>query len=402
MATNGTDITHVTIDDDEDEDDQEVKLTADECQKLVEEFVALTQTDEALAQFYLQDRQWDVNRSVNDYLDQLATASGSGSTGDQNNSRKRHAIADEVVVSSDDNDVDNDNSNDCDIVFDTKNTKTLKTSDKSTEEEENQEVVTDIKDLRFICWNIDGIDEKNLRLRTEAVCKFIRNEKAFIVFLQEVNQTAESILRQQLPDYELLTGDSQIVDYYTATLIHKKSIKLDTNEIIPFHDSMMGRNLLKTKISIGNKSVYLLNTHLESTKDFADIRVQQLRRVFKLMTELDQQSTVIFGGDLNLRDNEVAKCGIPHKVYDVWIKTGARKELEYTWDMTRNDNLQFMGAKYKPRLRFDRIYVRPSTVAAAAPEVEAIRFGLIGLERLKPHVCFPSDHWGLTVHFKIK
>ncbi len=72
---------------------------------------------------------------------------------------------------------------------------------------------------------------------------------------------------------------------------------------------------------------------------------------------------------------------------DVWIETGQRKEVQFTWDMTRNDNLLFEG-KFKPRCRFDRVYLRQSM----PPTVEAINFGLIGLKRLKPHVCFPRYH----------
>lgn len=39
-----------------DEDVPEVEV----CQKLVEEFAQITGTDEACAQFYLQDRKWDL------------------------------------------------------------------------------------------------------------------------------------------------------------------------------------------------------------------------------------------------------------------------------------------------------------------------------------------------------
>ena len=49
----------------------------------------------------------------------------------------------------------------------------------------------------------------------------------------------------------------------------------------------------------------------------------------------------ILAGDLNLRDAElVASGGLPDRTVDVWERCGARKELQYTWDMTRNTNLQ--------------------------------------------------------------
>ena len=49
----------------------------------------------------------------------------------------------------------------------------------------------------------------------------------------------------------------------------------------------------------------------------------------------------ILAGDLNLRDAElVASGGLPDRTVDVWEKCGARKEVQYTWDMMRNTNLQ--------------------------------------------------------------
>lgn len=66
--------------------------------------------------------------------------------------------------------------------------------------------------------------------------------------------------------------------------------------------------------------------------------------------------------------------------------------------MTRNDNLKTAGSFKNiasARCRFDRLYYRPSKPLNFKLEY----FGLIGLERLKPHVCFPSDHWGILVCF---
>ncbi|RWS02559.1 tyrosyl-DNA phosphodiesterase 2-like protein [Dinothrombium tinctorium] len=89
--------------------------------------------------------------------------------------------------------------------------------------------------------------------------------------------------------------------------------------------------------------------------------------------------------------------GLPSGILDVWEATGKRKECQYTWDMMRNDNLDWRGGpKGAPRCRFDRIFFRPSNPIKLTCDY----FGLIGIERLKPHVCFPSDHWGLLAHFK--
>jgi len=67
----------------------------------------------------------------------------------------------------------------------------------------------------------------------------------------------------------------------------------------------MQRNLLVTKAFIGQAKLALLNTHLESTAEFADARRAQLKTCFDLSKSFDPEYNVIFGGDLNLRDKEV-------------------------------------------------------------------------------------------------
>ena len=49
----------------------------------------------------------------------------------------------------------------------------------------------------------------------------------------------------------------------------------------------------------------LMTTHLESTGEFTDERQEQLRQCFTAMKEADPKKTVVFGGDLNLREREV-------------------------------------------------------------------------------------------------
>ena len=64
--------------------------------------------------------------------------------------------------------------------------------------------------------------------------------------------------------------------------------------------------------------------------------------------------------------------------------------------MTRNTNTELAG-RFKPRCRFDRAYLRQS----APPSVRPKFFGLIGLEKVCSTQSFPSDHWGIKVHFDI-
>lgn len=53
--------------------------------------------------------------------------------------------------------------------------------------------------------------------------------------------------------------------------------------------------------------VRLLNTHLESMKESSEIRKSQLQQCFTQLKEWnDGRTLIVFGGDLNIRDNEVS------------------------------------------------------------------------------------------------
>src|SRR3989442_10444635 len=64
-------VVHINDDDDDDVEEVGAEFNDTIAQQLVEQFVKITNTDEALAQFYLQDREWKLDKSVNDYFDDL-------------------------------------------------------------------------------------------------------------------------------------------------------------------------------------------------------------------------------------------------------------------------------------------------------------------------------------------
>ncbi len=187
-------------------------------------------------------------------------------------------------------------------------------------------------------------------------------------------------------------------NYFTVVMLRRMCVYLDSFESRQFPSSLMGRGLQIVDCHIGKAKLCILNTHLESTKDHADERSRQLRECFKVALDRPEDTTVIFGGDLNLRDEELSKLGgIPAGMDDLWVRTGSRNECKYTWDMTRNTNKEFPG-RFKPRCRFDRVYLRDSSPR----KVKEQHFGLFGIEKVKGSQSFPSDHWGLLAAFTVK
>jgi len=337
-------------------DDDSNIPSAQECQKRVEQFVELTCTDEMLAQFYLQDRDWNVERSVQAYFDEKTA---------------------KTEASSQNSDDDDDESS----------------SGKKSKQDEPET-------FSFVTWNLDGIADKNRKGRTQAVIQVILQRSPDIVFFQEVIPETLAWLKTALDTRYLFGngGDEKAGgnNYFTAVLLKRSVVYRDSFQVVEFEGTLMARDLSIVEAQIGDKKLLLINTHLESTKDFANVRMEQLKAAFNRVKNAPSSASVIFAGDLNIRDSEVAKVGLPENVQDVWVATGSRKEVEYTWDTLRNNNTE-IPSKFKPRMRFDRVYLRPSNAGDVKPE----HFGLIGIKKVPGHQVFPSDHWGLYCVFKM-
>lgn len=272
------------------DDDDVICLDGDSCQKLVEEFVKITDTNEALAQFYLQDREWKLGRSVNDFFEDAAKEKGIplvvggkevGEVSVSLAKRQRVEVASEGMASS--SSVDG--------------------------------AIAAPSQLRFITWNIDGLDQKNVVLRTKAVCANIKAADADIVFLQEVIEVTQEIIKTELKDYLVSSaqaGQGYRAEYYTITLFKKATVEVLSTELVEYCESEMTRNMLTAKVKFANITINLINTHLESTKDFTRTRVRQLKQAFEMSSKFPKEEAVIFAGDLNLRDKEVSTYGSIH------------------------------------------------------------------------------------------
>lgn len=251
--------------------------------------------------------------------------------------------------------------------------------------------------LKLLCWNIDGIDKRDTAQRTEAVCDIIISNRPHIVYLQEVVPSTWKLILTTLGNQYDCYCREDSDRYYPVILVLKTPDITTTGDLkcTPFPGSTMGRHLLELPITYCGVSVHLMTSHLESQKDHATERTSQLRAVFRVVGELQDSRACVFGGDLNVRDEEVASVGLPANTADVWQACGGNYVHKYTWDVASNDNLDWPYPN-KPKLRFDRVYLGQA-VASLHPE----SFVLVGKERLPTCGRFPSDHWGLLVEFSL-
>lgn len=251
----------------------------------------------------------------------------------------------------------------------------------------------------LLSWNIDGLDKRDTVERAQAVCTFILSNKPHAVFLQEVVASTEiEILKKlgSLYDYYSAPNAAVKYGYFVSILILKTKGLVVAEELASFDfpRSSMGRHVIKCSAKFCGVEMELLTSHLESMKDYALERKDQLSTVFDMMSKSSKKN-MIFGGDLNLRDAEVKSVGIPPNTVDVWEACGSVEKEKFTWDVSQNDNLHWTSPN-KPKCRFDRFYL-----LSREGEVKAKSFSLVGKERLPGCKRFPSDHWGVWMEFSV-
>ena len=250
----------------------------------------------------------------------------------------------------------------------------------------------------LITWNIDGLDEKDRVERTLAVIDTVKRLRPDVLFLQEIVPMTWDMLTNALESrYECRAANTELPYFHAVFVVRKDTIQVsDSLKIAKFPQSQMLRHLLHQEVVIASHSLHLFTSHLESTKNYAGERKRQLAQAFGEMQKLTAKSIAsIFGGDLNIRDNEVAAVGLPQGCVDVWEACGADPSTRYTWDTAANHNLQ---APYKSKCRFDRLYL----CQGASPPVKATSFELIGQDLIESCVRYPSDHWGIMAKFEIQ
>ncbi|EGT32361.1 hypothetical protein CAEBREN_20695 [Caenorhabditis brenneri] len=311
------------------------------------EFAKITATDEIQAQEILQDVEWDLKRALDVFYGSEAF-------------KEARAEAVMSVPSSSAN--------------------PRKAEVYTAEELKGFEI-------SVMSWNIDGLDGRSLATRFKAVAYIVKNVNPDILFLQEVvDRDLEPI--DKLSSLYKIYYSNKGCQYYTAILV-SKMFEVEKHDVIHFQNSGMYRTLQILEGTVGGIKVFLLNTHLESMREHRPQRCAQFSFCMDKCEELIKANPgcmLFFGGDLNLRDEEVSR--IPDGILDAWVSGGSDTKTKFTWDTYKNDNKQgFHGAK----MRFDRIYWHGP--------LNKVEFSLQGRQRIRSCLCFPSDHWAINATF---
>ncbi|CAL1584689.1 unnamed protein product [Knipowitschia caucasica] len=338
--------------------------------RLCKEFASVAGTDSAVAQCYLAENDWEMERALNSFfeadLEREFESKDSQEQKKQSPEPKKRKMAQKGPQQC------------IDL------TKDSPSSSKPSEEDD--------KKLSLISWNVDGLDTDNLGERARGLCSYLVLYTPDVVFLQELIPPYVQYLKKRAVSYLIIEGGED--NYFSGMMLKKSRVKLLEKNIVPFSTTQMLRNLLVVQVTFKEQKLCLMTSHLESCKGHAAERMKQLRLVMQRMTDAADDVTVLFGGDTNLRDTEVAKVGLPSDVFDVWERLGKQEHCRYTWDTKTNTN---KTVPYVSRCRFDRIYVRPAS-KEGVPRLLPDHMALIGLEKLD---CgrFTSDHWGIYCSF---
>lgn len=374
--------------------DQQMSALKETRTSLCDQFAFVSGSDSAVAQCYLAENEWDMERALNSFFEAHMDSvfdEDAEKTEVTGNKRKDMNSSDTAEASGTKKKLKTDKADCIDL------TAEEPTCSISVNSKENQAESTVAKSeaedskLSIITWNVDGLDTLNLADRARGLCSYLALYTPDVVFLQELIPPYVQYLKKRAVSYLFFDGSDD--GYFTGIMLRKSRVKFLESEIICFPTTQMMRNLLIAQVTFSGQKLYLMTSHLESCKNQSQERTKQLRVVFQKIKEAPEDAIVIFAGDTNLRDAEVANVGgLPAGVCDVWEQLGKQEHCRYTWDTKANSN---KTVPYVSRCRFDRIFLRS---AKSGPTVTPDHMTLVGMEKLD---CdrYTSDHWGIYCTF---
>lgn len=227
-----------------------------------------------------------------------------------------------------------------------------------------------------LSWNVNGIGDIYGESRRNKMCDIVVKQDADIIFLQEVVAPIYEALLNILTryNYRPLNNIATVsCVYFTAAFIKNKGNDFNISVLesirIPFPSSEMGRDYCTNKIRIERNQrchdLTVINTHLESLKEYSEVRKAQLKQSLGKIDVVN--GTGILLGDLNIRENEMKEVRSTKKFNDVWE--------DHCKDLAEKNTWFGQGEVTGFKARYDRILYIDN-----AASLRYSQFKLIGKE----------------------
>ncbi len=249
---------------------------------------------------------------------------------------------------------------------------------------------TETSELTFVTYNV-WFGKYYFQERCEALLKIVRDCNADVIGLEEVTPSfLEIVLKQEwVQDYYYVSDATGItVQGYGVLLLSRIPIRRLFLYTLP---SFMGRKLLGAELYVNREILSVGIVHLESQKESAPIRAQQLSEIFPLLSTSEHS---LLMGDFNFCSGWASENdNIDSSYQDMWAVLRSH-EPGYTEDT--DINLMRLKIKQKEKkVRFDRILLRSCSTGWQPQSIQLL--GTEPISKKKKHSeVFPSDHFGLV------
>jgi endonuclease/exonuclease/phosphatase family metal-dependent hydrolase len=201
--------------------------------------------------------------------------------------------------------------------------------------------------FRFMTYNIHHGEGPDARVDLERIAQVIREEKADIVALQEVDLGLERSHALDMPEQlARLTGMSCLFSnnfhvgpgQYGNALLTRFPVRSWTNSHLAKLGSCEQRGVLQAELEVGGRVLRIACTHLDAGREDTE-RLHQARQLQSLLARM---SPLLLGGDFNATPQSAVHRQLSETWIDLWPLVGdgpgntipvpnATRRIDYVW-----------------------------------------------------------------------
>jgi len=253
---------------------------------------------------------------------------------------------------------------------------------------------TAINTIKLVTYNIWFSDE-HMSQRAPAIFEILHDSGADVIALQEVTYHFLQLILMQdwvRKSYYISDFRGDTFSSYGVVLLFRIPAKRLTLHQLPGN---MERQLLVAEFIINDQALKVATVHLESMKASADVRAEQLNRLFPLLS--DANSSVLMGDFNFCSSNEDESSNIDDSYIDLWDELRTDD-----FGATLNSDLNPMlttKCSHRIMARYDKILMRNENQAWQCMQIDLL--GDTAISRHQPGI-FPSDHFAVVAKIDCK